>query len=158
MQRFKDSIDFVSLLDLTDPFLNNQTNQLNEGDLTAESRELNVIDKVDTKEAEEELEYYEKGWNDSEAEQKNDETVEQNEEIRPDPVVEKPAQSIVPAVEASEKPIKRRQRARRKRTRSNKSPKSTSELDSRKVVKEQVNICKRNSLFKFPVLDSKPHP
>jgi hypothetical protein len=139
LQRFKDSIDFVSLLDLTDPFLNNQTNQLDENDLTVESQELNsdkVSQKETQKEAEKELEYYEKSWNDSEIEQQNNE--ETTEEPPPEPVIEKPPQSIVPAVEAIENPPKHRRRSRRRRSKHNKSAKTESELDSRKIVKEQV--------------------
>lgn len=118
MQRFKDSIDFVSLLDLTDPFLHSQTDQLDETDLDSDVQELKfhheeVISPV---------------------------TDESSGEETQEPVIEKHLQPLLPVAEATEPPKSERERRKRRRKQNKKSRNSDSELNSRKIVKEQVNF------------------
>lgn len=138
MQRFKDSIDFVSLLDLADPFLNSQTSQLNEAELSNETNELkeppasNIEDKK-------ELEQYEKSWSES---QKTEPVEEEEEKPEKEVVLEKSVHSIVPVAEAIKEP--RRRKSRRGGPKRSKASKLDSEHADRKLVKERVN-CKSSN-------------
>lgn len=138
----------MSLLDLTDPFLHNQTAQLDKNDLDSSVHDLNSY-QTENIDVEKELEYYEKSWNDSDSqsadsaqndeEAKDDEAESDDKTEYQESVIENPSQSFVPGVvEATKKPKTVAQERKERRRRGKKSKKSNPELNSRKIVKEQV--------------------
>jgi peptidoglycan hydrolase CwlO-like protein len=111
MQQFKDSIDFVSLLDLADPFLHNQTAKLDDTDLDSNIHDLNSY-QIEKIEAQNELKDYEKAWNASDSNtqdvETNNENINSNSEEKDEekdetentineekPLIEEPAHSLV---------------------------------------------------------------
>ncbi|KAI6213722.1 Alpha-1,2-Mannosidase [Aphelenchoides besseyi] len=145
MQNFKDTIDFVSLLDLEDPFLQSQLSSLDENDLPTEIRDLQEESHADVKE---ELQEYEKLWNSTENDANDDEnssnenqetTESEADTTKNEPVLNKQTtQPLVQTVEAVENKPQEQKRRRRKKKQSLISKDSKSETEERAKVKREL--------------------
>ena len=163
MQEFKDSIDFVSLLDLHDPFLHSADVALDEKDLHKEAAELNSADE-NAEEADRELAEYAAAENASvdlppsppeevaldltPPEATDDKNIQQLE--APPLNAHRPSQSLIAKVEAKplEKPRRRRSKKRKLRAEDSLAePAARSERVARSDVKQKV--CFRRLYVKF---------
>lgn len=151
IKEFKDNIDFVSLLDLSDPFLKNLDLKLDEVDLHEEVQELKHKEE-DPEDVERELQELQDKFYDieeihrraKEEENQEDEHVDDDKVKEDSDVKVKQQSSIFPVVDAQkpEKRLRKRRRSKGKRKIADLmgvAQEEVTEDEERKRVKSQVN-------------------